>query len=275
MFQYALGRNLSLLHNAPFKIDSSYLRAANQSGRGFLLDNFKTVLDEATPAEINKYRSKFQKILDRIRPESKKKKISDISQSAKIFYKNILNRSDGYFDGHWNSEKYFEDNQETIRKDFQLKKPLGQEALKMDEMISSQKNSVGLHIRRGDYVTIQKVASTLGVLPLSYYNEAVGLILNKFSNATFFIFSDDIGWTKENFPKNYPLTFVSRPEITECEEMILMSKCKHNIIANSTFSWWGAWLNSNPNKIVIAPKKWHRKEKLNSSDIIPNKWIQI
>ena len=141
MFQYALGRNLSLIHNVPFKIDSSYLRKANQSNRSFRLDNFNTELNEATPEEINRYRSTFQKILDKLRPESKKKKKSDISRNSDIFDQNVLNHSDGYFDGFWNNEKYFKANENTIKKDFNLKKPFGQKALEISKKIDLELNA--------------------------------------------------------------------------------------------------------------------------------------
>jgi hypothetical protein len=275
MFQYALGRNLSLIHNVPFKIDSSYLRSANQSGRSFCLDNFNAVLDEATEEEINAYRSTFQKILDRLRLESKKKKISDILRNPDIFYQNVLNRSDGYFDGFWNNEKYFKERENVIKQDFKLKKPFEQKALEMSKKIDSEQNATSLNIRRGDYISIQKIANVFNELNFSYYEQAMKIILEKHSDAHFFISSDDIGWVKENFPKNYPVTFVSCPEIVDYEELTLMSLCKHNIIANSTFSWWAAWLNQNLNKIVIAPKKWYRDDKLNLGNKIPNTWIQI
>lgn len=275
MFQYALGRNLSLLHNVPFKIDSSYLRSTNQSGRSFILNNFNTILEEATIEEINKYRSTFQKIIDKIRQESKKKKISDISKNSNIFNSDILNHSDGYFDGHWNNEKYFKDNWTVIQKDFTLKNPLNSKALECKNLIVSFQNATSIHVRRGDYVSISKITNIYTTLPLSYYEQAMKKIVEKYPDAHFFISSDDIDWVKENFPSNYPATFVSSSEISDCEELILMSKCKHNIIANSTFSWWGAYLNKNSDKIVIAPKNWFKDDNKNNFDLIPNTWIKI
>ncbi len=272
MFQYTLGRNLSLLHNVPFKIDSSYLCSANQSRRVFWLDNFNTVLEEASQAEINRYRSTFQKILDRIRPESKKKKIPELSP---VFDSDILKHTDGYFEGHWNTEPYFKNTENVIRKDFTLKTPLGKVAQDMAQKIDLENSAVSLHIRRGDYLSIPKIANIYNTLPFSYYEKAMIKILEKHPDAHFFVSSDDINWVKNNFPKNYPVTFISSPEISASEELVLMSKCKHNIIANSTFSWWGAWLNPNPDKIVIAPKNWFRDESKNENDLIPKTWIKI
>lgn len=271
MFQYALGRNLSLLHNTTFKIDTSYLRSANQSGRSFKLDNFNTIINEATPEEINKYRSIFQKILDRVRSESKKKKILE----PENFDPNILKRKEGYFYGHWNNKKYFKNNENTIRNDFKLKKPFGKSAQIILEKINSSSNSVSIHIRRGDYVSIKKIADKHGTLPISYYENAMKKIKDKYSNTTFFVFSDDIEWVKNHFFKKYSVNFVSSPDIEDYEELILMSLCKHNIIANSTFSWWGAWLNNNPDKIIIAPKKWFKNNVNKTNDLILDNWIQL
>lgn len=265
MFQYALGRNLSLIHNVPFKIDSSYLRKPNQSRRTFLLDGFNIAATEATVAEIAQYRSTFQKVLDWLRPEPKRKKVLEHSPD---FDPSLLKRSDGYFDGHWHNKKYFQANEQTIRKDFTLKNPFGASARETSEKIKSEHNATSLHIRRGDYVTISKIAAVHGTLPLSYYETACEIILDKNPDAHFFISSDDIAWSKANFPKNLPATFISSPEISECEELTLMSMCKHNIIANSTFSWWGAWLNTNSDKIVIAPKDWYHDPNRNAWELM-------
>jgi len=272
MFQYALGRNLSLLHDVPLKIDSSYLQKENQSDRSLRIDGFKTKLDEATPAEIYSCRSSLQRFLDRLRLASKKK---GVIEKEIGFYPKNLKRTKGYFVGHWNDENYFKSSEEAIQKDFELKKPLGLSAQKIAGLIATEPESVSVHIRRGDYVSIAKVAAVHRVLPISYYIEAIKKITEQKSNAHFFVSSDDIGWAKENFPKNYPATFISSPEIPDYEELALMSSCKHNIIANSTFSWWGAWLNQNPQKIVIAPKQWFNDQNRGTGGLIPKTWLQI
>ena len=272
MFQYALGRNLSLLHNVPLKIDSSYLQKENQSGRSLRIGAFNTKLEEATPAEVYACRSSLQKFLDRLRLASKKKGV--IEREIRFYPKN-LKRTDGYFVGHWNDENYFKSSEDAIRKDFELKKPLGLPAQKIAELIASEPEPVSVHIRRGDYVSIPKIAAVHRALPLSYYDEAVKMIIKQKQNAHFFISSDDIEWAKENFPKNYPATFISSPEIPDYEELILMGRCKHHIIANSTFSWWGAWLNQNPQKIVIAPTQWFNDPNRGTGGLIPLSWIKI
>jgi hypothetical protein len=134
-------------------------------------------------------------------------------------------------------------------------------------------NAVSLHIRRGDYVddVKNKYLLTFG---LEYYNEAVSYIKQTVVDPVFYIFSDDIDWAKNNL-KIGEAIFVSSPDIKDYEELVLMSKCKHNIIANSSFSFWGAWLNQNFNKIVIAPKKWSNKFVKQYSNIAPPDWIRL
>lgn len=270
MFQYALGRNLSLIHNAECKIDTSYLQKPNQSSRIFRLSGYDIKASEATKEEINSYCSNLQKFLDKFRPEKNKKRIKE---EGAFFNSEILKISSGYFDGHWNSEKYFDKNAEIIRKDFQLKSPLSGMAENVAREITSQENSVSIHVRRGDYVSIQKIANVHGALSLSYYSRAISKIQESVKNPHFFVFSDDIEWTKENLSKSVEITFVSNPKIEDYEEMHLMSMCKHNIIANSTFSWWASWLNQNPNKIVISPKNWFVDQN-RKTDLLNSSWIQ-
>jgi hypothetical protein len=272
MFQYALGRSLSLAHNTSFKVDTSYLRTANQSGRSLRLQGFCVTLNEADRKEILPYTNTVRKTLDRVLPVSKKKYVHEVSARYK---KEITTNTDAYFDGHWTSEKYFIDSQDTIRKDFQLKNPFGPTAHTISKQIKAEKVPVSVHIRRGDYVSIQKIANRHGVLPLSYYEAATDHIVHTFPQAHFFVFSDDIAWAKENYPKKYPVTFVSGSGIEDYEELVLMSTCAHNIIANSTFSWWSAWLNQNPTKIVIAPKQWVTDPSIDTADILPETWTKL
>lgn len=271
MFQYAFGRNLSLLSGVSFTIDSSYLRKANQSNRSFVLDNFNTRVTEASSSEIQQYCGNMQKILDKMRRPIQRKKVVE----PENFNADILKRKSGYFDGFWNNEKYFKNNWETIKKDFTLKKPLGEKSKKILEEIELKQNSVSVHIRRGDYLSISKIANVYVSLPFSYYKTAMDEILKSHPDAHFFISSDDIGWVKDNFPKEYRTTFLPSEEIPDYEEIILMSRCEHNIIANSTFSWWAAYLNQNPGKIVIAPKNWFKDESKNKQDLILDTWIQM
>ena len=131
-----------------------------------------------------------------------------------------------------------------------------------------------MHIRRGDYL-LDKNLSLFTTCTHDYYYKAEALIAEKSFSPTFFIFSDDIEWVKKNIPFNHPVVFVTDSNLTDYQELMLMSACKHNIIANSTFSWWGAWLNNNTEKIVITPQKWFTTQTMNEKDLIPPTWIKI
>ena len=145
----------------------------------------------------------------------------------------------------------------------------------MAEQISSS-TPVSIHIRRGDYVNDSHTNSVHGTCGLDYYQNAMKLISGRVDKPTFFCFSDDIEWAKNKLHAQYPIIYVDHNGLDNAsEDMRLMSQCKHNIIANSSFSWWGAWLNSNPDKIVIAPTKWFQKEDYDTRDLIPAGWIRL
>lgn len=183
-----------------------------------------------------------------------------------------------YFDGYWQSENYFIEQEAIIRQRFsfqhntQKEPPIFREAM--------LQNAVSIHFRRGDYIGDPKTNQYHGVCSMEYYQEAIHYIANKITKPVFYIFSDDPNWVKENFHINYPY-FVVSPEDNykenEHADMHLMSLCRHNITANSTFSWWGAWLNQNPDKIVIAPKKWfnNRQKNQQARNLIPQNWVRL
>jgi len=140
----------------------------------------------------------------------------------------------------------------------------------------SKSNSVSLHIRRGDYLS--KSVEVFEPLNLDYYYSGIEYFNNTIKEPHYFVFSDDIEWAKSNFVQSSSYTVVDYNGADKgYEDMRLMSLCKHNIIANSSFSWWGAWLNRNPDKNVLAPKKWFssKTSNLNSNDLLPSSWIKI
>jgi hypothetical protein len=244
MFQYAIGRHLSSKYNTKFFLDDNFF---NTSNRKLSLDNFKnTIID----TNINSIQT--------IKPF---KKIDDNFQ-----YKDIENPIDinYYLDGYWQSEKYFEESSDLIRNDFQTnEKTL--EIINKTPLLDS--NTISIHIRRTDYITSNGYHP---VQSLDYYKEAIKLIGDY---DYIFVFSDDIDWCKNNL--NFR-DMIFMENMSEIEDLFIMSKCKNNIIANSSFSWWGAWLNENKQKKVIAPKLWFGQQvSLNTLDIIPKNWIKL
>ncbi len=175
----------------------------------------------------------------------------------------------GFLKGYWQTEKYFEAVSLTVRERFTFP-PIQDERNK--EILTKIKScsSVSLHIRRGDYLNTAQPSN----LPLGYYENAISLLNASVPDACFFVFSDDIAWARENV-KEKNVHFIDWNTGSESfRDMQLMSHCEHNIIANSSFSWWGAWLNGNANKLVLAPQQWMPGLTTNT-DIIPKGWIQV
>ncbi len=274
MFQYAFGRALSLIRNEPLLLDISHYQhqSAGDAKREFIIDNFNLKAAIAPDAIGQKYNSRWRLVLGKIL--RRLKKTDDYR-----FYPGLLKSRSSYYEGFWINEKYFADYADIIRKEFSLKQPFGPAAAKVDKAILAAKAagtaSVSLHIRRGDFVSNPNAAFN-GVLGVPYYEKAIKVLTSTYVKQPIhiFVFSDDIAWAKEHLKFPYPIDFVSSPDIKDYEELILMSRCAHHIIANSTFSWWGAWLNSNRDKVVITTKQWLKARSTDELDM-PKSWIRI
>ncbi len=276
MFQYAFGKALSIERKEILLLDTSYYdnQPARDAKREFLLDRFNIKAEIASKDLSEKFNTPMRIFLRKL--YRRIKKIDDYA-----FYPSLLKSKAIYFDGYWANEKYFLKYEDIIRKELSLKNPYGDSAKKTAVEISDclVKNEVpvSLHIRRGDFVSNPNSSAYNGLLGIPYYKKAVDLLMAKYDkkNIRIFIFSDDIDWAKKNLEFPYPMNFVSNPNIADYEEIILMSQCSHHILANSTFSWWGAWLNPHKDKIVIVPKQWLLKQTTDDIDLIPKKWIRI
>jgi hypothetical protein len=271
MFQYAVGRSLSHRLGVSLKIDATYYE--NDRKRECMLNHLNTSAEVATKEEIIKIKpnSFFHKIKQIFFGRNLEQKMF---QESYFFKSEILNLPDNtYLEGFWQNENYFKDIENILRTEFVLKENLPNTADTLLKSIDTS-NSVSIHIRRGDYA-LPKYQKIFYPLTIEYYNQAIILISKKISDPQFFVFSDDIEWAETlSFPKN--TTFVdSAFGLKNFEELIVMSKCKHNILANSSFSWWAGWLNTNPNKIIIAPKKWSTYQIENERDLIPKTWTKI
>jgi hypothetical protein len=189
----------------------------------------------------------------------------------------ILNLTDNvYLEGYWQSEKYFKDIEEIIRTEFRIKIPPDPLTKQIgDEIISHE--SVSIHVRRGDYVSNPKTNQIHGVCDIPYYQKAIDEMCNKIDSPHFYVFSDDPQWVKTNITTpNAPIDFVTHNDASKnYDDLRLMSLCKHHIIANSSFSWWGAWLGKKKGQIVIAPSRWYNTKKSNYSDKLPTYWNTV
>lgn len=278
LFQYALGKHLALLNHTDLKLDitgfDEYKLHAYSLGHFNITENFATREEVARFKRYQRRRGKIWFIYNRFIADEQK-----YTQERQFhFDPQILKRTgDIYLDGFWQTEKYFKDIQDILRKEITVKSPLqGRDADIAREIEAT--NSVMMHIRRGDYVTNQQTNEYHGTCGLDYYRKAIAIIAEKVPSPHFFIFSDDHEWVKENIVLEYPSTYVDHNNADKnYEDLRLMSLCKHHIIANSSFSWWGAWLSQNTHKIVIGPKGWFNnpKKKSITSDVIPSDWITI
>lgn len=186
-----------------------------------------------------------------------------------VFQQQIFDMDDVYLSGYWQSEKFFSNISNEICELYGSLKINNYS--KYDEQILSTE-SVSLHVRRGDYVNNSLHGN---VCNLNYYTRAVEYVSNKIYKPKFFIFSDDISWCRENLQVNDAVYVDENKGKHSYLDMRLMSMCKHNIIANSSFSWWGAYLNANKSKIVIAPTRWFNCSDIATGDLIPNTWSKL
>ncbi len=283
MFQYAAARALADQLGAEVCIDKSLLNvhSKNTTPRNYELDLFFLKQHDQTISSTKK-EILFHKIYPKIRQTIFGKKMASHynlydEKDASNFDPNFFSLQDNaLLLGYFQSEKYFAPFQKTIRECFVFKKPLSEKNAEIAEKIKST-NAVSIHIRRGDYVSNQKSADTYAAIPAEYYENAIHRIREQVENSTLFIFSDDPEEAKIiiNCPEAIYINWNKGQD--SYIDMQLMSLCKHNIIANSSFSWWGAWLNNNKEKLVIAPAKWFKDENKNNqtTDLIPNTWERM
>lgn len=279
MFQYAAGRALSLRLSQPFRLDISDFDGYGLH-QGFELSRvFVRNPEIATEDEVRNMlgwrASRFaRKIL--LRPAFRWLLGDSLVVEPHFHYWPRFASLSGntYLAGYWQSEKYFSDVSETIRADFIFRSPLSEQNVELAERLS-QTNSVSLHVRRGDYVLNARANAAHGLCSLDYYRAAIRHVAAHVERPEFFVFSDDIAWAQANLQIDFPCRYVDHNQDAESHnDMRLMSLCRHHVIANSSFSWWGAWLNPKLDKIVVAPRKWFANDK-NVEDLYPAGWVLI
>ena len=286
LFMYAAGRRLSLHHRTPLKLDILPFQAYPL--RSYLLDRFGIAQDFATPEEIAALKSRalaqteqertgyrgIRSILNRRSQAGRSSVFRADDSLAGTYLPEILRTPrDVYLQGYWQSERYFKPIEEVIRGDLRFRNELSGENLSLAKRIGSA-DAVSLHIRRGDYASNQHLSKLLGLLPIEYYHRATQTIAKALPSAHFFVFSDDPGWAKENLRLGLPASFVSHNgPAAPHEDLRLMSLCRYHIVANSSLSWWGAWLCENASKIVIAPARWFLQVPM--PDLVPATWLRL
>jgi hypothetical protein len=283
IFQYAAARRLAHINNTQLLLDLSWFEESGPSAnRKYELAVFNISGAIAASSDVAALKSKkpnpfwncLSDFLNKFNFHINQTQI--ITEKDYSFNSAILSiKGNIYLNGYWQSEKYFIDIEEIIRREISFKtNPLEYNQSALDKIKSSE--SIAVHIRRGDYVTDEVTNAYHGLCNLEYYRLAANHIANQLKKPVFFVFSDDITWARDNLNLDYEINFMdyNHPE-QGWEDLRLMSSCKHQIIANSSFSWWGAWLNHNPGKIVIAPQKWFNDISINIEDLLPAGWVRL
>lgn len=273
MFQYAAAKVLAWTNNVPLALDLSFYE---DQAKYFVARNFELAIFDVS---------------DEIVPKEEVRKIIQPSLLSKIFaprykiYTEPSHRFDArlkqitppcYLTGYFQSEKYLEGYHQQVRELFEFKKTVAEQNKAIRADIENT-NAISVHIRRTDFVDNKAANNVHGVCTLNYYKAAIELMASKIAHPTFYIFSDDPNWVRQAFGIfRYPMVFIGHNQKEDSwQDMYLMSFCKHNIVANSSFSWWGAWLNRNNEKITIAPKDWVADKSIDCSDVVPSSWIRI
>ncbi|WP_295799413.1 alpha-1,2-fucosyltransferase [Mucilaginibacter sp.] len=279
MFQYAFGLSVAKKMNAQLYLDLSfYNQNHGLTPRSYALEVFG---GQTKIAERKIVDSFFRPgLLQRVLKKAGLDRHTLYREKTMRFDKSVFDITPPvYFEGFWQSEQYFNSIENEIRSAFAFKKPLNTQSQKIAGEIAQQQHPVSIHVRRGDYVTSASTNELHGICSIAYYQKAIALIKQKVTNPTFYFFSDDAEWVAKNLiATDDNAVLVQHNEGDDSwQDMALMSKCRHHIIANSSFSWWAAWLNPGSEKMVIAPANWFaaKVSNLDTLDLIPKNWIQL
>lgn len=274
LFQYAAARRLASKHGCTPVLDPYWFNnpKAGETVRSLELSHYPLMLRVASAAEQRRWRllhSRFARYISPLHPLTLvRERGFGVNQAA------LSATANSYLFGYWQSEAYFADiRRELLRELTPRVTPTTADQAIID--LIQKSNAVSVHVRRGDYVTLSTASAYHGLCSLDYYHGAIQTIAAKVINPTLFIFSDDPDWTRENLMTQYPTYYVNHNGPADAfQDLRLMSLCKHHVIANSSFSWWGAWLGEQPTSIVIAPARWYAKEHP-TPDLIPKRWLKI
>jgi hypothetical protein len=268
MFQFAAGRRLALRHGVPLRLDVGWFAEIDprDTPRQYELGGFcgdADVIKEAVPLREGRWwRRRSRGVL---------------RQTGNGFDARVLSAPDGaHLVGFWASERYFADVAATIRADFVPCNPLAARNADLAERIAADPAAVSLHVRRGDYLSNVHARDFHGVMDVDYYRRAVELVARTAgtSQLHLYAFSDDPDWCEASLDLGHPLTVVRGNDSAAIEDMMLMASCRHHVVANSTFSWWGAWLGTAVDAVVVAPDRWVKDPMVDTSAIYAQGWLR-
>jgi hypothetical protein len=275
MFGYATGRSLAVRLGTDLVLDTSLRMQQGLGTKPLGLDCFDHQARVCPVWDVARVPnpSRLVRTLQRLRPSRRPfVRPLDEDSTTNAFIPAVLTARDGtYLRGYWQFEGYFADREAEVRSDLTFPE-LGEESKRVAAAIESHQPTVSVHVRRGDYVA----HGHLSHLEETYYVHGVRTIAEAAGDLTAFVFSDDPQWCSENLRLPCPTRVVDRPLAPSqgWEDMCLMSLCNHHVIANSTYSWWGAWLDPSPSKLVVAPREWVLSSK-RIGDPVPDRWIRM
>ncbi|GAB3979931.1 alpha-1,2-fucosyltransferase [Spirosoma terrae] len=275
LFQYSFGFRLACQLQTPLRLERHLLdsrllaRVRQYTARQYELDVFGIEQREASLADTLGGLGKalipgFSAIFLR----------ENAQTSLDVITPNI---SDVVCLGYWQSDSYFQPVSAALRNQLIFRKPVSEQTRRIADSIRAHSNATFVHIRRGDYVSNATANQHHGVCDVSYYRQAVKSLRDQVANAHLFVFSDDQAWVRQELANVLgSATFIDHNKTTDSwQDMYLMSLCRHGIVANSSFSWWGAWLNGETNRIVIAPKQWFANQPIANERITPTYWHRL
>lgn len=279
MFQYALGRRLSQDRGVPLRLDLSWFEEnSNRSGtakREFALSEWRIDAKRANAEELMLFplSRPLLKGLSRYLSPLVRPVITE--RSFRYDHQVLSVPKTAYLAGYWQSARYFASIKGKLRLEFSMNLPPCAHVQRLAEE-AGQAGSISIHVRRGDYVNTPATNAFHGVCGIDYYRAAAKHLAGEVAEPRFLVLSDDLSWAREHLNLGWPTSFVEHDvSCTPHNDMWLMSLCQHHVIANSSFSWWGAWLGANPAKKVVAPEKWFRRMDIDTTDLIPEGWARI
>lgn len=282
MFQYAFASIFAKKNNASVLLDLSFFdqteKSIGHTPRNFELTVFNNSYTRASTTDLLFF--KQLSFLNKLKRELGLNYPKIYNEPSFDFHTEVLSlKTPVYIKGYFQSYKYFISYEDIIRRLFSFPVDKLDEVNKDFLITIKSSNTIAIHIRRGDYISDKLTAEYHGSCSMDYYLESIKLLASKNKDLTLVFFSDDSEWVKEQF-NDLPYSKIvvdHNKGVDSWKDMLLMSSCSHNIIANSSFSWWAARLNKNPKKVVVAPKKWFATTELEGEvqDLIPSEWIRL
>ena len=275
MFQYAFGHALSPQVSFDFSWFAEVKKGSGSTVREYGLDVWRCTVCRASEEDVSACQRTVQshvpKLIRKWLHLPKYRSPQKIVERGSFYRPEFMTQS-GLFEGYFQCENYFSSIRQQLLADFTSTADIGKKNNALLAKILSC-NAVSLHIRRGDYL---KLKNFYALCSPDYYFAAMTRIMKSLGDCQFFVFSDDPAWARQNIRAVSPMIFVdwNTGKSAYCD-IWLMKHCKHNITANSSFSWWGAWLNENPNKLVISPRNWFAEKAANRNDIVPQSWVRL